>query len=263
MTEEIPCWDREHTRKECLLDRGRIENFEMVTEEFDRRGFATLEAVISDSEIRRFLTEMDGRENSAGIRQPHVEVTVVIEMAGSKSVRELVEPLLGREARVVRSILFDKTAEKNWGVPWHQDLTIAVAERREVSGFVGWSVKDGVNHVQAPREVLEGMLTVRLHLDDCGPENGPLRVLPGTHRGGWLDSEAIEKLKRELREEACVVKRGGVVLMRPLLLHASSRATNTGHRRVLHLEFAVGELPGGLRFFARGQVEPMKCFTGN
>jgi ectoine hydroxylase-related dioxygenase (phytanoyl-CoA dioxygenase family) len=93
------------------------------------------------------------------------------------------------------------------------------------------------------------MLTMRLHLDDCGAENGPLRALPGTHRQGWLEAEAIERFKREVAERVCVVGKGGVVLMRPLLLHASSRATKPGHRRVLHLEFATGELPGGLRFY--------------
>jgi len=169
----------------------------------------------------------------------------------SRTIRDLVEPVVGPEARVVRSILFDKTAESNRGVPWHQDLTIAVAERREVSGFVGWSVKDGVHHVQAPREVLEQMLTVRLHLDDCGPENGPLRVLPGTHTRGWLDTEMINQLKREIPEQVCVVPRGGTFLMRPLLLHASSRAVKPGHRRVLHVEFAAGELPNSLRFLTR------------
>jgi len=94
------------------------------------------------------------------------------------------------------------------------------------------------------------MLTVRLHLDDCGTENGPLRVLPGTHLSGWLDAEAIDRLKREISEQVCCVPRGGAVLMRPLLLHASSKAEMPTRRRVLHLEFAADELPGGLKFNA-------------
>ena len=157
----------------------------------------------------------------------------------SNTIRDLVERVLGPNAFIVRSILFDKTAESNWAVPWHQDLTVAVGERRDIPGFVGWSVKDGIHHAQAPREVLEQMLTVRLHLDDCGIENGPLRVLPGTHKSGWLDSDTINRLKHEIPEHVCVASRGSALVMRPLLLHASSRATQPGHRRVLHIDFAA------------------------
>jgi ectoine hydroxylase-related dioxygenase (phytanoyl-CoA dioxygenase family) len=212
-------------------------------------GFAVVSGVLADEEVTNVIRAIEteiGR-GAAGVRQPHEVVPAIRDLVSGGAIRELVEAVVGKEARVVRSILFDKTAERNWGVPWHQDLTIAVAERLEVPGFTGWSVKEGVNHVQAPREVLEGMLTVRLHLDDCGVENGPLRVLAGTHRHGWLDSEAIESAKREAKEKVCLVQRGGAVLLRPLLLHASSRGAQPGHRRVLHLEFASGELPGGLR----------------
>jgi ectoine hydroxylase-related dioxygenase (phytanoyl-CoA dioxygenase family) len=218
--------------------------------EFHRQGFVVIENMVSSSDLKKILAAFNARGGSigAGMRRPHVEIDEIAALVGSTKVRNLIQSILGKGTRVVRSILFDKTAEKNWGVPWHQDLTVAVKERREVAGFVGWSVKDGVNHVQAPREVLEQMLTVRLHLDDCGPENGPLRVLPRTHRNGWLETEAINRLKLEIPEQVCVVAKGGAVLMRPLLLHSSSRALKARHRRVLHLEFAATELPGGLRF---------------
>jgi hypothetical protein len=218
------------------------------------QGFAVVPNVLGheevDSLIEAIETEIQIQGSSAGVRLPHDVFPAIRDLVNGGAMRELIEPALGKEARVVRAILFNKTAERNWGVPWHQDLTIAVAERREVAGFMGWSVKEGVNHVQAPREVLEARLTVRLHLDDCGAENGPLRVLPGTHRDGWLDTERIERAKAEVDEAVCLADRGGAVLMRPLLLHASSRATKPGHRRVLHLEFAAGELPGGLRYFS-------------
>jgi ectoine hydroxylase-related dioxygenase (phytanoyl-CoA dioxygenase family) len=218
----------------------------------DEDSFEIVNDVLDDRVVDRLISAIEKTAAScdlAGIRQPHVSIQEIGALIAVPAIRGRVERVLGEGARVVRSILFDKTADKNWGVPWHQDLTIAVAERHEAAGFVGWSVKDGVNCVQAPREVLERMLTMRLHLDDCGLENGPLRVLPGTHRQGWLEAEAIERFKRQIPERLCVVGKGGVVLMRPLLLHASSRATKPGHRRVLHLEFAAGELPGGLRFY--------------
>ena len=215
-------------------------------------GFAVVPDVLTAEEVDNLLAAIEAeiQRGSAGVRQPHEIIPAVRDVVEGGAIRELVESVIGNGARVARSIMFDKTAERNWGVPWHQDLTIAVTERRETPGFTGWSVKDGVNHVQAPREVLEGMLTVRLHLDGCDAENGPLRVLPGTHRDGWLDTQSIERAKGEVEQVVCLVKRGGAVLMRPLLLHASSRAMKPGHRRVLHLEFAAGGLPGGLRYFS-------------
>src|SRR4029453_8748221 len=93
---------------------------------------------------------------------------------------------LGRITRPVRGILLDKVPGANWHVGWHQDLVIPVRERREVSGFGPWTVKAGMPHVKPPAEVLAGMLTIRVQLDDCGQDNGPLRVVPGSHRRGEL-----------------------------------------------------------------------------
>jgi ectoine hydroxylase-related dioxygenase (phytanoyl-CoA dioxygenase family) len=169
-------------------------------------------------------------------------------LAESTAVRSLVEPALGPNAFAVRDLFFDKTMDANWKVTWHQDLTIAVRHRIDVPDFGPWSVKDGVPHVRPPVELLERMLTVRLHLDDCGEENGPLRVLPGSHQHGRLGENAIRVWRAEVPAVSCAVKRGGAVLMRPLLLHASSPARRPEHRRVIHLEFAAEELPGGLQW---------------
>ncbi len=105
-------------------------------------------------------------------------------LAGSPALLDLVEPVLGPGAFAVRGLLFDKTAAANWSVPWHQDLTIAVQDRVEAEGFGPWNVKAGILHVRPPIGVLEGMLTLRIHLDDCETGQGPLRVLPGSHLGG-------------------------------------------------------------------------------
>lgn len=181
-----------------------------------------------------------------GARNLLADVADVRLLAASAAVRALVEPVLGPACVAVRGILFDKTAAANWKVGWHQDLVVALRERREVAGFGPWSLKAGVVHAQAPAEVLERMLAVRLHLDDCGAENGPVRVLPGTHLLGKLDAEAIDRERARVAERVCVASRGGALLMRPLLLHASSPAARPGRRRVIHLEFAAGPLPGGL-----------------
>jgi ectoine hydroxylase-related dioxygenase (phytanoyl-CoA dioxygenase family) len=145
-------------------------------------------------------------------------------------------------------LLFDKTPAANWSIGWHQDTAIAVREKVEAPGFFGWSVKAGVPHVHPPTQILESMITLRVHVDDCGEGNGPLRVIPGSHRHGRLSDEAIAK-RATGPEVICPLQAGGVLLMRPLILHASSPATTPQHRRVLHLEFAADPLPHGLEWY--------------
>jgi len=148
----------------------------------------------------------------------------------------------------VRGIFFDITPGANWNVAWHQDLSLALQERRELAGWGPWSQKAAVWHVQPPASFLEKMLTLRIHLDPCGLENGPLRVLPGTHLSGRLDAAKIAALREEIAERVCTVPQGGALLMRPLLLHASSAAQLPAHRRVLHIEWAAEKLPHGLEW---------------
>jgi len=146
----------------------------------------------------------------------------------------------------VQGIFFDKPADANWKVQWHQDLSIPVKARVEVPGFGPWSKKAGVPHVQAPNWLLERMLIVRLHLDANTEENGPLRVIAGSHLRGRLTREQIQWWREQGEELVCTVPRGGALLMRPLLLHASSAARTSAHHRVIHLEYAAERLPDGL-----------------
>lgn len=149
----------------------------------------------------------------------------------------------------VRALFFDKTPGANWSVAWHQDLSIAVAERIETAGFSGWSIKEGIVHVQPARNILEGMVTMRLHLDNCDAGNGALRVIPESHLRGKLEECEIARWTEDKPAHICEIPRGGVLLMRPLLLHSSAQATNPSHRRVIHIEYASDELPGGLKWF--------------
>ena len=161
----------------------------------------------------------------------------------------LVRPVLGPRAFVVRGLLFDKTPEANWPVPWHQDLTIAVKARSDAPKYGPWTRKGGVPHVGPPIDVLEGMLTLRIHLDDCDASRGPLRVLPGTHARGRLDAEETRRWLDRVPPVACPVPRGGVLVMRPLILHSSSPAEVPRHRRVVHLEYAADRLSGNVEWF--------------
>lgn len=183
-----------------------------------------------------------------GARNLLSESPVVAELVVTGSIKALADSALGSAAFPVRGLFFDKTPDSNWRVPWHQDTTIAVAERIETPGFSGWSIKDGVHHVHPPARILERMVALRVQIDDCDPDSGPLRVLPGSHRHGKLESDEIERWKQMVAEVGCHVNSGGVLLMRPLLLHASSLARSPSHRRVIHIEYACEALTEGLRW---------------
>ncbi len=220
-----------------------LETLEQIA--FDREGFAIIPEAISSATVNELLRALppsfDG-EGRGGLRNLF-KIPAIAELARASAVRDAAKAILGPDRFAVRALLFDKTPTANWKVTWHQDLTIAVAERREVPGFGPWSVKAGVVHVQPPGEILERMVAVRLHLDPCGADNGPVRVLPGSHRAGKLSAEAIDALRGQITSVNCLVPRGGLLVMRPLILHASSPATVPGHRRVVHIEFATGALP--------------------
>ena len=222
-------------------------------------GFAVVENVVDaamlellEREVSRVQIDGIGSQRAGkafGIRNLMNAVPFTREFANTNSLRSLVEPILGSTARVVRGIYFDKHRDANWKVAWHQDLTIAVRKRIEVDGFAAWSVKAGIDHVQPPLSVLENMLTLRIHLDQTDESNGALRVLGGTHRLGRLDAEQIRHGRQNQQPIICSVTRGGVLAMRPLLLHSSLPSANPTHRRVLHFEYAAHDLPSCLAWF--------------
>ncbi len=145
---------------------------------------------------------------------------------------------LGSSAIPFRATLFDKSPDNNWLVVWHQDTALPLRERREVSGWGPWSVKAGITYAHAPAAALSRVMALRLHIDDSGPDNGPLRVLPGTHTRGVMCDAEVAQMARDVRPVDCVSPAGGVVAMRPLLVHASSKAETDRRRRVLHVEYA-------------------------
>jgi len=220
----------------------------VVRTAFDRDGFGIIADALSSTRVEELLAALppDLETESRGGLRNLFEIPAITDLARDPVIRGAAEGVLGAECFAVRALLFDKTPSTNWKVAWHQDVTIAVAERRDAPGFGPWSVKAGIVHVQPPREILERMVAVRVHLDPCGAENGPVRVLPGSHRNGKLSPDVVAQTRAQVRELACVVARGGLLVMRPLLLHASSPATVSDHRRVIHLEFASGALTDGL-----------------
>jgi len=217
-----------------------------MTMDIEQHGFSVCSGVISPTEQQELLSTL-GPVCGVG-RRGILGFPVVAQLARLKRLLDLVRPHLPSEPLPVRAIYFDKSPDANWLVSWHQDLTLALRTRVEIPGFGPWSIKDGVPHVQPPAEFLQQMLAIRLHLDDSDEGNGALRVLPGSHRFGRLSSERIQELRAQHMEHLCAVSAGDALLMRPLLLHASSRSTSTRHRRVLHVEYAGFKLPDKLNW---------------
>jgi ectoine hydroxylase-related dioxygenase (phytanoyl-CoA dioxygenase family) len=243
--------------RSSLIDTEYARDF---TGTIKRDGFTVIANVIDEEVVNQLLTELrnlgtdiafNQRAGKAfGIRNLLNVLPAARALANSAQLRALVEPVLGNTARVVRGIYFDKHRDANWKVAWHQDLTIAVRRQIEAEGYGLWSMKAGIPHVQPPVAVLENVLTLRLHLDDTDESNGALRVIPGSHRDGRIGAqEEIQWRKEQQGVATCSVHKGGVMLMRPLLLHASSASTNPSHRRVLHFEYSSADLPRGMEWY--------------
>ncbi len=225
--------------------------------DFERDGSALLPAVFDSIELATLIEAISSIDQKDGVRSRggiyairnllHLS-SVARSLAHLPKVCGIVRDHLVLVAFPVRGTLFDKTPGANWLVPWHQDLTICVAARIDLPGYGPWTTKAGVCHVQPPAAILQAILSIRIHLDDCDESNGALRVLPGTHRLGRLTPRQIEEHQRSAEPVLSPVAAGGVLVMRPLLLHASSAASNAAHRRVIHIDYASSELDGGLRW---------------
>jgi ectoine hydroxylase-related dioxygenase (phytanoyl-CoA dioxygenase family) len=230
---------------------------------FRRNGYFFGDNVLSCSEVeelRRAIAEIPNRDEVRrkrsvyGVRNLLQICPAVRTLAVQPHIRQFVTPVLGVHAFAVRALFFDKVPGANWSLFWHQDNVISVAERVERPGYVGWSKKADVWQVQPPAAVLANMVAVRVHLDDSDLTNGPLRMIPGSHRVGWIEDD-LDEWKVRVPEVICTVPCGGIVTMCPLILHASARSDAVGHRRVIHIEYAAAELPGDLDWNIRvGQL---------
>ena len=228
----------------------------MTVIDFDRDGFCVLPDRLSADRLEPLSGAADALLAAlpagprGGVRDLLHVMPLARELACEPVLREWVEPILGADCVAVGGTLFDKAEGRNWKVPYHQDITIRLREKVETPGFGPWWEKGGVPHVWPPASVMERMLVVRVHLDECGPDNGPLRVIPGSHRAGILSSDEIDARRDRGPETTVCVPCGGLLMMRPLLLHASSVSTNPSRRRVLHLEYAAADaLPAGLAWW--------------
>jgi ectoine hydroxylase-related dioxygenase (phytanoyl-CoA dioxygenase family) len=225
-------------------------------EHISEHGFTVIDDIFTAEEVATIISCIQQVDTSNdtfrktkdlfAIRQFLKEVPQVIPAVFNTTLNNVISRLFGADYKPVKSIYFDKPGESNWFVSYHQDLTISVKEKADVAGFGPWTVKQQQYAVQPPLNILENNFTIRIHLDDTDQDNGALRVVPGSHARGVYRPETIDwSVEKEI---TCNVAKGGIMIMRPLLLHASSRTTNHHKRRVIHIEFSNQSLPAPLQW---------------
>jgi len=212
-----------------------------VGEVIQESGFAILPGLFSPDFVDRFSREMSDLSplrSRAGVRHA-LRFDPVAALAGNPRLLDVACEVLGSKTFPFRATLFEKSPTSNWLVVWHQDTALPLRERIDVRGWGPWSVTGEIDYAHAPAGVLSQILALRIHLDYSGTDNGSLRVLPRSHMLGVLSDEGIRDLAVRITPVDCVTAKGGVVAMRPLLVHASSKSQTAASSRVLHIEYAA------------------------
>lgn len=222
-------------------------------------GFTVINNIFSEDEIEKISEVIQNIDTSKetfrksedlfAIRQFLKEVPDVKDLIFNENLKEIIKEIFGEKYFTVKSIYFDKPEKSNWYVAYHQDLTISVDKKVELENFGPWTTKQNQFAVQPPLEILENIFTIRIHLDDTDENNGALKVVPKSHSKGIYRPETIDWNVET--ENICSVEKGGIMIMKPLLLHGSNRTTNGKKRRVIHIEFSDKELPKVLNWSER------------
>ena len=238
-----------------LVDMG-LGFEESVTTDIDQ-GYGIVPDVIETGEAMRLLCSLveglaeagdSGRSRSRAGARHLMGDPAVNAVAHDPRLLTLASDFVGASPIPYRATLFDKSPARNWLVPWHQDTALPLERQRDVPGWGPWSQKAGVTYAHAPAAALSRVVALRLHFDESGKDNGPLRVLPRTQTLGVLSDVAVGRLVAQATPVDCLVGTGGIVAMRPLIVHASSKAVSDRPRRVLHIEYIDSlDLGSGLR----------------
>jgi ectoine hydroxylase-related dioxygenase (phytanoyl-CoA dioxygenase family) len=214
-----------------------------------KQGFNLEKRFISLDMIKVIIDEItlsNEKKSPHGIRNAEKKFESIAKLANSEKIIAKARLILSEEPQLVRAIFFDKNPDKNWLVSWHQDKTVSVNKKEHIDGWGPWSLKDNTHHVQPSESVLNNMITFRIHLDDCNADNGCLKVIPNSHKRGVLTQIEIDSLVKSGVLVECEANAGDMLIMRPLILHASSKAKFPKHRRVIHLEFSSYGLPNDI-----------------
>jgi ectoine hydroxylase-related dioxygenase (phytanoyl-CoA dioxygenase family) len=236
-----------------------MEGLKTHSLEISEKGFTTLDNVYTEEEIESILRTIEAVDKSNelfrkskdlfAIRQFLKEIPTSIPFIFNDNLKTIIHELFGDNYFVVKSIYFDKPENSNWYVSYHQDLTISVENKIEKEGYGPWTVKQNQFAVQPPLEILENIFTIRIHLDKTNENNGALKVIPKSHLKNIYRPELIDWTTET--ESICNVDKGGIMIMKPLLLHSSSRTTNNQKRRVIHIELSNRELPADMNWSER------------
>ena len=230
--------------------------FERHKSEINKLGFTTINNIYSKEEINRIVKEIENADRSSdtfrvskdlfAIRQFLNELPETRNLIFNQKLNKIISKIFGDNYFVVKSIYFDKPESSNWYVAYHQDLTISVDKKISSKDFGPWTKKQNQFAVQPPIYILKNIYTIRIHLDHTNFENGALKVIPDSHSKGIIRPENID-WTTEI-EKICEVEKGGIMIMKPLILHGSNRTTNNQKRRVIHIEFSDLNLPEGLKW---------------
>jgi hypothetical protein len=200
-------------------------------------GFAIYEDVLTTSEANHLLASLGDEYKRAGRRNLFKRAEIQ-KLALDSRLISIAGDFLAGQPVPYKAILFDKSIDSNWLVVWHQDRVLPLKNHFTDPEWGPWTVKNGVHFAQAPTWAMQRVVALRVHLDDSTESNGPLRLIPGSHTLGVLEQAKVVELAAQLSPVTCTVKAGGVIAMRPLLIHASSKAVTSAARRVIHIEYA-------------------------
>lgn len=202
----------------------------------EAKGFRIFDKVLKPAECAALAARLEFcRSRSRAGARHLMALPEVARVAQDERLRALARAASGADAVPFRATLFAKTGRANWLVVWHQDTALPLVKRFDAPDWESWSEKEGAHYAHAPAWALQRVVALRLHLDASTADNGPLRVIPASHTRGVLTDEEIKLAVAAQTAVECHVPAGGVLLMRPLLLHASSKARADAPRRALHL----------------------------
>lgn len=199
---------------------------------FNDEGFEILSDVVPSTTCDELIKSIANIEPAKPGSRALLALQVVADVAQAlhRHIADL--GLMSDGHRPIQCTLFAKGGSANWSVTPHQDLSMPVPERSDMPGWSGWCRKEDIWFAQPPVSVLSELVAVRLQLDDHSSETGPLEVVPGSHTEGRLPSASVSRYAQY--RVTCAVPRGGALVMRPLLIHSSSKSRSPQPRRVLH-----------------------------
>lgn len=228
-----------------------LKELTLLKKQVLHKGFSILNHVYTKREVKKIKGKLhmylkNNPDNSYSLREVFLRLPQLKPLVINKNLKLIVDSLLPN-AFLTKVIYFDKTIQDNWYVTWHQDLPVNVKDKIETDGFTSWTKKEDVISVIPPEAINKNTISIRVHLDNTNSENGALKVIPGSQNKRLTDTEIKLIIDNSLPFD-CEVNLGGIHILKPQILHASSKNKSGKRRRVLHLEFSNLDLPNGLEY---------------